>query len=133
MAKQKFERNKPHVNIGTHFVLTEKQDVVLDFREDAEHIGSCKINGKTLRPTIANEHIIFPAAATKKGKNTITINFVCGNQSLNHRDKRLRYCSQNSHLLIFESERKFLFPFLTKLHLFCQNLVLCDQNVAFQE
>ena len=69
--------------ISTHFVLTEKQDVVLDFREDAEHIGSCKINGKMLRPTIANEHIIFPAAATKKGKNTITINFVCGNQSLN--------------------------------------------------
>ena len=70
-------------NLTISFALAQKQDVVLDFREDAEHILSCKVNGKTISPTIANEHIIIPANAIKKGKNSVSINFVCGNQSLN--------------------------------------------------
>ncbi|MGN0214505.1 MAG: M1 family metallopeptidase [Muribaculaceae bacterium] len=76
-------------NITIAFALTQKQDVVLDFREDAKHISSCKVNGKTITPNIVNEHIVIPANVTKKGKNNIAITFVCGNQSLNRNDDYL--------------------------------------------
>lgn len=68
------------------FCLDKVQDVILDFREDAEKILGISANGSQCPVNYRNEHLIIDAGMLKVGTNEIKIEFIAGNQSLNRRD-----------------------------------------------
>ena len=71
------------------FVLEQRQEVVLDFRERAELLHEVKVNGEVCDYDFANEHIIIPRQATRKGENVVEITFTAGEQSLNRNEEYL--------------------------------------------
>ena len=71
------------------FVLTQRQEVVLDFRESAERIREVRANGLVCDYNFVNEHIIIPRRYTHKGENSVEIVFTAGDQSLNRNDEYL--------------------------------------------
>lgn len=89
--------------ITIEFNLNTPQEVILDFREKPEKIQSVAINGQTARYEFRNEHIILPQNDVVKGKNTITIQFVAGDQSLNRNDEFL-------YTLLVPDRARTLFP-----------------------
>lgn len=62
------------------FFLEEKRQVVLDFQ--GKFSGACIVNGKKRVATMRNEHIYIPAKMTKKGMNTVEMNFTCQDKAL---------------------------------------------------
>ncbi|WP_311181696.1 M1 family metallopeptidase [Hymenobacter volaticus] len=69
------------------FHLTDAgQPVQLDFKEQADHLKSLTINGKTTAIDFREEHLVLPAASLKTGLNQVEIDFIAGNQSLNRND-----------------------------------------------
>ena len=77
-----------HGNINILFDIDRRQEVVIDFREE-QGIKGVVVNGKQTAYDINGEHIIIPARSLKKGRNSIGISFVAGNQSLNRNDEFL--------------------------------------------
>lgn len=77
-----------HGNINILFEIDRRQEVVIDFREE-QGIKGVVVNGKQTAYDINGEHIIIPARSLKKGRNSIGISFVAGNQSLNRNDEFL--------------------------------------------
>ena len=71
------------------FTLEQRQEVVLDFRESAEHIHEVRVNGVVCDYTFANEHIIVPRRYMLKGDNCVEIAFTAGEQSLNRNEEYL--------------------------------------------
>lgn len=71
------------------FMLEQRQEVVLDFRERAELLHEVKVNGEVCDYDFANEHIIIPRQATRKGENVVEITFTAGEQSLNRNEEYL--------------------------------------------
>ena len=71
------------------FVLEQRQEVVLDFRERADLLHEVKVNGEACDYAFVNEHIIIPRQATWKGENVVEINFTAGEQSLNRNEEYL--------------------------------------------
>lgn len=66
------------------FNLKTQDEVVLDFRESADKIKSVTVNKKTVSNiAVTSEHIILPKRNVKQGENTVVIEFIAGNQSLN--------------------------------------------------
>jgi aminopeptidase N len=59
------------------------QPLQLDFRESADKILSVMTNGATSEYEFRNEHIIVPASELLEGRNTVEIEFVAGDTSLN--------------------------------------------------
>ena len=64
-------------------------DVVLDFRQPADHIYSVSIDGKAVPYKLVNQHIIIEASYFSKGENTIFISFRAGDMSLNRNEEFL--------------------------------------------
>ena len=62
------------------FYIAEKCEVVLDFQGKSS--GACIINGKKCVAAVRNEHIVIPAKMTKRGMNTVEMNFVCHDRAL---------------------------------------------------
>ena len=71
------------------FVLEERQEVVLDFRESADRIHEVRVNGEACDYGFVNEHIVVPRRYTCKGDNCVEIVFTAGEQSLNRNDEYL--------------------------------------------
>ena len=66
------------------FSLSDTEnDLLLDFRESAELIRFVSVNGTATPVNHAHEHLIIPEALLKLGRNTIDIDFIAGNTSLN--------------------------------------------------
>lgn len=65
------------------FDLNSPTDIVLDFRASEDGITHVKVGNREVEYSYANEHIIIPKSAIKSGRNTLTINFIAGSQSLN--------------------------------------------------
>ena len=65
------------------------KDVVLDFRQPADHIYSVIIEGKAVPYKLVNQHIIIEASYFSKGENTIFISFRAGDMSLNRNEEFL--------------------------------------------
>ena len=59
------------------------RDLVIDFQTDSSHLLSVFTNDKFKSYQFVDEHIVIPAKHLKKGKNTIRIKFIAGNESLN--------------------------------------------------
>lgn len=69
---------------GISFQMKSLDDLVLDFRESADKIKSVTANKKPVPGlTVVNEHITIPKRYLHPGENTIVIEFIAGNQSLN--------------------------------------------------
>jgi aminopeptidase N len=60
-----------------------KEDLILDFQNDSSKILQLITNNKHPKFRFENEHIIIPSKHLKKGKNTIKIEFIAGESSLN--------------------------------------------------
>lgn len=71
------------------FTLLKPQEIILDFREDADKIKEVYVNGQVSEYTFLNEHIIVPESSTIEGENEVCICFIAGNQSLNRNDEFL--------------------------------------------
>ncbi len=71
------------------FVLEQRQEVVLDFRERADLLHELRVNGEVCEYDFVNEHIIIPRQATRKGENVVEITFTAGEQSLNRNEEYL--------------------------------------------
>ncbi|MFP8489299.1 M1 family metallopeptidase [Gracilimonas sp. Q87] len=66
------------------FELKENgQDIQLDFRESKHHLKSLSINGEDVEINFEYEHIILPDQFLFAGKNTVDIDFIAGESSLN--------------------------------------------------
>ncbi len=86
------------------FDLSETvSNLEIDFKETTDHLLTVHVNDKPTPINHKNEHIIIPGNLLTKGKNTIMINFIAGNQSLN-RNQEFLYS-----LLVPERARTF-FP-----------------------
>ncbi|PJJ60467.1 M1 family metallopeptidase [Hymenobacter chitinivorans] len=69
------------------FHLTdENQHLQLDFKEQADHLKSLRVNGKPTAIDFRAEHLVVPATSLKAGLNEVQIEFTAGNQSLNRND-----------------------------------------------
>lgn len=55
----------------------------LDFKQDAKHIKTIVVNGKTSDITLQQEHLIIEKKYLQKSSNKIDIQFIAGNESLN--------------------------------------------------
>lgn len=58
-------------------------DLQLDFREASDKIQSLMVNGQSVKTVHRDEHLVLPADALKTGANTIEIDFIAGDTSLN--------------------------------------------------
>ncbi|MCP9290799.1 M1 family metallopeptidase [Gracilimonas sediminicola] len=66
------------------FTLKEAgHDIQLDFRESAELLKSLTINGSESEIKFKDEHLILPSHLLKEGLNSVTIDFIAGESSLN--------------------------------------------------
>ena len=71
------------------FTIQKPQEIILDFRENADKVKEVSVNGQPTEYTFLNEHIILPQGSTIEGKNEVHIRFTAGNQSLNRNDEFL--------------------------------------------
>ncbi|MEG0519400.1 MAG: M1 family aminopeptidase [Bacteroidales bacterium] len=78
-------------------------NLILDFKENPNKLLRLTANGKETSYKFENEHIIIPAKRLKNGENTIDIQFIAGEQSLN-RNKDYMYT------LLVPDRARTLFP-----------------------
>ncbi len=64
-------------------------DLQIDFREASDHIKKINCNKQSVAYQFKNEHIVIPRKYLKQGENTIAIDFIAGNTSLNRNDEYL--------------------------------------------
>ena len=83
--------------------LDRKGGLILDFREEPDHLLSLSINGNNIPVNIVNEHIVIPKKYTVSGENRVEITFLAGKQSLNQREEFL-------YTLLVPDRARTLFP-----------------------
>lgn len=71
------------------FNLQQPDEVLLDFRADASKVHSVRVNGRKCAYSVADEHIVLPMRSTRRGRNSVSIRFEAGSQSLNRSDDYL--------------------------------------------
>ena len=69
--------------------LTEKQPLIIDFRGEKNQVKSVRLNGKPVDHEVRQEHIFIDENYVAIGENTVTIEFISDDQSLNRRDEFL--------------------------------------------
>ncbi len=65
------------------------QPLLLDFREDADHLHSVSANGEAIAIEYRNEHIVLPTDSLSTGENVVEIEFIAGSTSLNRNPEYL--------------------------------------------
>jgi aminopeptidase N len=75
-----------HGSETVRFALRASHRVVLDFAQPRDHVASVRVGDKAVEPDFTNGHLIIPASATKAGENSISIEFLAGDDSLNRND-----------------------------------------------
>ncbi|GAB3886684.1 M1 family aminopeptidase [Spirosoma agri] len=63
--------------------------LLLDFKEERAHLQSVSVNGKAIPIVFESEHVSISTAYLAAGKNTVSIQFIAGNSSLNRNDEYL--------------------------------------------
>lgn len=77
-------------NVQVNFSLSDaKNPVILDFRADASQVLQVKKGTETIPAQFSNDHIIIPSRFLENGRNSIEIEFVAGNLSLNRSEAYL--------------------------------------------
>ena len=87
IPKRKQEAVEGEVNI--RFTIQRPQEIILDFRENADKIKEVSVNGQSTAYIFQNEHIRVPEEATVQGMNEVYIHFTAGDQSLNRNEEFL--------------------------------------------
>ncbi|MCB9080245.1 MAG: hypothetical protein H6555_00865 [Lewinellaceae bacterium] len=57
--------------------------LLLDFREEPDHLQRVVVNQQEVDPVITEGHIVLPAATLRDGANQVEITFIAGDLSLN--------------------------------------------------
>ena len=73
-------------NVDIRFSSNKRKEVVIDFRENKAKIKSVKVENKSIDYRFENGHIIIPRKFIIKGNNTVSIDFIAGESSLNRKD-----------------------------------------------
>ena len=89
--------------VAISFELEKHQDIVIDFRQDADHVISVVANNNDTSYLLQNEHIIVSSSNTRIGENSIVIEFIAGDQSINRNDSFL-------YTLLVPDRARTLFP-----------------------
>jgi len=76
-------------SVVVRFTLHAPHRVVLDFEQPRDHVLSVEVNGAGAQIDFANGHPIVPVAATRPGENTVRVDFIAGDDSLNRNDEYL--------------------------------------------
>lgn len=99
------EKEKPiSSRLAINFTIHDlKNDVFLDFNEEAKKIKSVKINGVTSEINHQKEHLIIHKMKLNLGENSVEIFFDAGEQSLNRNDEFL-------YTLLVPDRASTLFP-----------------------
>ncbi|MGL4853393.1 MAG: hypothetical protein ACRC3Z_12250 [Phocaeicola sp.] len=69
--------------------LKEREQIIVDFRGEASQITTLLLNGKEVPYEVVNEHILVQATEADKGTNSLAIDFIAHDQSLNRREEFL--------------------------------------------
>ena len=85
------------------FCASEKSVVILDFKVPEANLLGVIANGRNINAVFENEHLTIPQKYVKKGDNTVVINFIAGEQSLNRREDFL-------YTLLVPDRARTLFP-----------------------
>ena len=64
-------------------LVSDNQELQLDFRQDAAHVKAIEVNGNKEPVNLKEEHIIISPKYLREGNNKIEIQFSAGDQSLN--------------------------------------------------
>ena len=78
-----------HEIIEFDFNAVDDLPLIIDFRNPADFIKSVKIDGKPIKYTFQNEHIVIRSKYLNHKKNRIEIEFIAGNRALNRNDEYL--------------------------------------------
>ncbi|SFB57671.1 M1 family metallopeptidase [Algoriphagus aquimarinus] len=100
--------SKKSEDIRSHLTLeVEISDLshplVLDFHEESSHLLSLRVNGQETEINHKDQHLIIPKEALTKGANTIEIDFLAGELSLNRNEDFL-------YTLLVPDRASTLFP-----------------------
>ncbi len=68
---------------------TRPAQLPIDFKEERAHIQNVSVNGAAIPVVFESEHLLISTAFLKPDKNTISIQFIAGNLSLNRNDEYL--------------------------------------------
>ena len=82
IPKTKAETIPSHLKI-TATISDVKEDLILDFNEKKANIKAVKVNGNETKITHKNEHLIIPKKQLIIGENSVEIDFIAGELSLN--------------------------------------------------
>jgi aminopeptidase N len=102
IPKTKAESIPSHLKISAT-ISDLKHDLILDFNEKKSNIKTIDVNGKIIEISHENEHIIIPKKHLSKGNNSIEIDFIAGEVSLNRNDEFL-------YTLLVPDRASTLFP-----------------------
>lgn len=79
------------------------QPLILDFHEESSHLLSLKVNNKETEINHQNQHLIIPKESLVKGLNSIEVDFLAGELSLNRNEDFL-------YTLLVPDRASTLFP-----------------------
>ncbi|OFX88742.1 MAG: hypothetical protein A2W99_04545 [Bacteroidetes bacterium GWF2_33_16] len=77
------EEIKGKVSIEFNFSKSEKKPLIIDFQNSKDKILSIKLNQKDISYQFINMHIVIPGRKLTNGKNSIEIDFIATDRSLN--------------------------------------------------
>ncbi|MEM8522707.1 M1 family aminopeptidase [Flavobacterium sp. PL12] len=80
-----------------------EQPLYLDFNEKKENLNSVVVNGKSIEVVHEKEHLIIAKKYLNKGENSVEVNFIAGELSLNRNDDFL-------YTLLVPDRASTLFP-----------------------
>ena len=84
-----FDRVVNSADIGVSNRAGIRNSLVLDFKAEEQQILSVAANGEVVPYLFENEHIIIKSKYLREGSNSITIEFIAGELSLNRNDEFL--------------------------------------------
>ena len=85
----KSKSNKIIGKIDIGFNIDKKDDVVFDFREDSLKVKAVTIDERLVDCIIEKGHIVISSKNIKSGNNSITVDFIAGESSLNRKNEFL--------------------------------------------
>lgn len=83
---QKEDSIKSKLTLEFDYLSKPDRMLSIDFKEDSQKVKSIYVNNELVFAPIKQEHILIEPHLIKEGKNTITIDFIAGNNALNRRD-----------------------------------------------
>lgn len=81
--------NPVNGTVTINFFAKSEVDAIIDFKAESSMLGNMLVNGKNIEFLFVNGHIVIPKKHIEIGENSVTIEFVANNSSLNRNDEFL--------------------------------------------